>query len=190
MIVGISGKYCAGKSTVSELLEDEWGYHQIDVDRLGHRALERRRDDVLAEFGNELLTDGTIDRRRLGSIVFSSSEALSRLEAIVHPEMIAMVREEIAAVDPKRIAVNAAILFKMGLDSLCDLVLWVEAPILQRFRRARRRDSLPILQIVKRLYTQRGMKPQSSRRDVDIHTVRNSGNRKELRRRIAAVLSV
>lgn len=190
MVVGISGKYCAGKSTVADLLSREWGFHQIDVDKLGHEALVRRRDEVVARFGEKLLVDGEIDRRRLGSIVFGDAKALADLEAIVHPEMIRMAEEEIARRPDRNIALNAAILFKMGLDGLCDSVLWVDAPLHQRVKRARERDGLPILQILKRLYAQRGMKPQSSSRDVDIHTVRNSGNLEDLRRRICAVLPV
>lgn len=190
MVVGVSGKYCAGKSTVADLLEAEWGFLQIDVDALGHQALERRRDEVLSRFGSGIVVDGRIDRRRLGGIVFGNPQALADLESIVHPEMIAMVEETIRREAERDVVVNAAILFKMGLDRLCDTVIWVEAPVLRRIFRARRRDRLPFLQILKRLNAQRGMKPQSSRGDVDIHTVRNSGNLEALKRRIGAVLPV
>jgi dephospho-CoA kinase len=188
MVVGISGKYCAGKSTVADLLETEWGFRQIDVDKLGHEALTRRTADVVDRFGSRVLVDDKIDRRRLGSIVFGNPSALRDLESIVHPEMVEMVETAIKEDRDRDIAINAAILFKMGLDRLCDMVFWVEAPLLTRFRRARERDHLPVLQILKRFYVQRAMKPQPSSSDVDIHTVRNSGDLGGLKRRIQVLV--
>lgn len=190
MVVGISGKYCAGKSTVAALLAREWDFLEIDVDRLGHDALREQKDEVAERFGGRVLTDGEIDRSKLGRIVFGDAGALSALEAIVHPRMVSMAERRIATHSERDVAVNAAILFKMGLDRLCDSVIWVEAPLVMRFRRARERDGLPALQILKRFYAQRGMKPQPSSSGVDIHTVRNSGNLDDLKRRLRTVLVV
>lgn len=174
MVVGVAGKYCAGKSTVSEILEDH-GYYAIDVDSLGHEALRRKQAEIVARFGREIVAgDESIDRKRLGRIVFADAESRRALEAIVHPEMRQMVREQIDAARPDPVVINAAILFEMGLAELCDVVLWVTAPFLTRLRRARRRDKLPLLQLLSRFHAQREMAPQSSGQNVDIQIVRNS----------------
>jgi dephospho-CoA kinase len=176
MVVGIAGKYCAGKSTVSTLLA-EHGYEVIDVDALGHEALERKQAEIIARFGPSILgQDGGIDRRRLGRIVFADAESKAALETIVHPEMKEMTRERLRNIEPHPAAINAAILFEMGLDELCDVVLWVTAPFLKRLLRAAKRDKLPLLQLLSRFRAQRRMGPQSSRENVDIEIVRNSSD--------------
>lgn len=185
MVVGVAGKYCAGKSTVSSLLEEN-GYRTIDVDSLGHEALKRRQESVVCEFGASILaSDGSVDRQRLGKVVFADPAARAALERIVHPEMKQMARERVAAADGGNVVINAAILFEMGLDELCDLVLWITAPLLVRMRRARRRDHLPLLQLLSRMRAQRRMRPQSSAENVDIEIV---ANRSDDTARLAASL--
>ncbi|MFW6223524.1 MAG: dephospho-CoA kinase [Spirochaetota bacterium] len=184
MVVGVAGKYCAGKSTVAGVLADG-GYRVIDVDSLGHEALTRRIADVRRTFGDEYIdSDGVVDRRKLGGLVFRDSGAMRDLERIVHPEMVQMVREQLAEAADDRVVVSAALLFPMGLDALCDLALWVRAPLLTRLLRASRRDRLPVVEILRRFRAQRALRPQPSRSDVDIHTVENRGDLERLRGRL------
>jgi dephospho-CoA kinase len=200
MVVGVAGKYCAGKSTVTEILANA-GYGVIDVDRLGHEALARRVADIRKTFGEAYIAaDGSVDRKKLGALVFRSGRDMRRLEGIVHPEMVEMVRERLAGPEGPHggdaagagsggpgTVVNAALLFPMGLDALCDLALWVRAPLLTRLRRARERDGLPVSEILRRFWAQRELEPQPSRSDVDIHTVENRGGLDRLRAQLAAV---
>lgn len=186
MIVGVAGKYCAGKNAVSGMLE-EAGYRVIEVDRLGHAALAERKDAVVERFGREILEPsdaprpGEINRRALGAKVFGDDRAREDLERIVHPVMVEWVRDFIRELDGAPGVVNAAILFPMGLDALCDRVLWVTAPLLTRLRRARRRDGLTLRQVVTRFRAQQGLGPQQSSRPVEIHTVDNRGSYQALR---------
>jgi len=176
MVVGIAGKYCAGKNTVSRILEQH-GYQMIDVDKLGHQALSRKKEEIAARFGELILTaEGDVDRKRLGEIVFENPEARRDLEEILHPAMVSMVEEEISRDAATRKIINAALLFPMKLDRLCDRVLWVTAPLFVRVKRAWRRDHLPLPRIVQRMWSQRNLTPQPSASDVDIHTVENPGN--------------
>lgn len=191
MVIGVAGKYCAGKSTVTDILADA-GYRVIDVDRLGHEALARRVDDVRHTFGDDYIgADGAVDRKRLGSLVFRDREAMRRLEGIVHPEMVRMVRERLAggpqggADGARGTVVNAALLFPMGLDALCDMVVWVEAPLALRLKRARERDGLSVQEILRRFWAQRELEPQPSSSDVDIHSVENRGGLDLLRAQLA-----
>jgi dephospho-CoA kinase len=190
-VIGITGPYASGKSTVAGELEKR-GWYQIEVDKLGHLALESRREEVIRSFGAEILDrkDGGIDRRKLGSLVFADPEALARLETIVHPEMVRQTariieeRREIIgkspvaesrthAEPPPGIIINAAILYKMGLDSYCDLVFWIDAPKIVRALRARRRDSLPWKEIFKRIRSQNSMNAQLEAGNVDMYRVDN-----------------
>jgi dephospho-CoA kinase len=193
IVVGITGKYCAGKNTAAELLSGA-GYKEIDVDALGHEALRVERERIMNRFGSNLAVgDSEIDRRRLGDIVFADRGALKELEAIVHPTMVAMVEQQIAGFrtldsGPAGVAVNAAVLFRMDLTRLCDLVLYIHAPFRVRYRRARERDQASFLQVVRRLASQRDVQPQFSGLNADIHSVQNDGSREQLRIRLKAIL--
>jgi len=182
MVLGITGKYCAGKSTVAAIVETH-GFFQIEVDHLGHIALERQKRQIISRFGPAVLEgggeepSGAIDRRALGEIVFNDEAARRDLEAIVHPQMVLMVEELIDAHPDEDIIINAAILYRMKLDRLCDLLLWVDAPALIRLYRAIRRDHLSLRQVVSRFRSQadmNGRPAQFSSRNVDTRTVMNA----------------
>lgn len=98
-IIGLTGGIATGKSTVAAFLEER-GAVVIDADSLsreavrpGSPALER----IVAAFGREvLLPDGTLDRKRLGDLVFASPEERRRLEEIMHPEIRRLADEHMA----------------------------------------------------------------------------------------------
>ncbi|MBN1647084.1 MAG: dephospho-CoA kinase [Spirochaetales bacterium] len=173
MVIGVSGKYCSGKNRLCSLLEAR-GWKQIDVDKLGHRALVEKRGRVTAEFGTSILAaDGSIDRQRLGRIVFSGPRRMRRLEAIIHPLMYTWT-EESCAVGSDTV-INAAMLYRMQLYRLCDRVIWVSAPLSVRIQRAMQRDGLSLFKVLKRTVFQRKLKSKHLRRIVDIYTIRNDG---------------
>lgn len=196
-VVGVAGKCCAGKDLVTDWLVDQ-GWREINVDRIGHEALVSEHTRIVATFGRGIVGDsGTIDRRRLGAMVFSDPGQLARLEAIVHPVMRERVRMEIdawrsrqagagAAADPTRgLVINAALLFHMRLDSLCDAVLLVRAPLITRVRRARQRDDIGWRQIVRRLRSQRHLDTQARQSPADTITVENGRSVDALHRQLA-----
>ncbi|MDR3199826.1 MAG: dephospho-CoA kinase [Spirochaetales bacterium] len=188
MVIGLAGKYCSGKSEAARIL-GETGFRVIDVDALGHEALDERRDEVAAAFGERILApDGRVDRRKLGGVVFADSAKLKTLEAIVHPR----VREKITSLleasgEPS--VIHAALLFSGGLDKLCDHIIIITAPLLDRINRGLARDSLGIMAVFRRIWKQRSLIPQSSYLPADTIIVRNSGTRKELREAVLEAAS-
>ena len=173
-VIGVAGKCCAGKDLVTGWLL-EHGRREINVDRIGHEALAAEHARIVATFGREIVDErGTIDRRALGNIVFADQNQRHRLESIVHPWMRERVRREIAEWRGEQgLVINAALLFYMELDSLCDAVLLVRAPLRQRFQRARRRDDLSLRHILRRLWTQRGLDAQALSSPAETITVEN-----------------
>ena len=112
MILGLTGGYCAGKSTAAAILKDE-GWTIIDVDALGHRALELSASAVADILGPQVLgPDGRPDRRAIGAIVFADPRLLERYEAVVHPAMNALVAEAVAGAG-ERACVDAALLYRL-----------------------------------------------------------------------------
>lgn len=191
-VIGVAGKCCAGKDVVCNYLLER-GYHDLNVDRIGHVALDFKREEVADAFGATVIApDGSVDRAALGAIVFANTAERSRLESIVHPWMVEQVR---LAVEEHRtnpglhpgVAVNAALLFPMGLDRFCDEILWVTAPLPARIRRARQRDGITVAQLFRRLWSQRRLGPQDIGRRADMITVKNSGTVAELYRQLARI---
>jgi dephospho-CoA kinase len=190
MVIGVAGKYCAGKNTVVALLEQR-GYSVIDVDGLGHKALNKEKRPIIDTFSTAVLDkDGKIDRKKLGEIVFGDAQALQKLEQIVHPRMVEMVRALISEENRNKVVINAALLFHMGLHRECDLIFWVKAPLPVRMKRAIKRDSLSLIQAVKRFWSQRKLTPQSSGKGAEIYYIRNSGNKRKLKTRVDTILAL
>lgn len=142
-VIGITGRYCAGKSFVGSLLEER-GIPIIEVDQLGHKALIDSKDKIVKVFGASILDEASqIDRKKVGNIVFGDLEKLRSLEAIVHPAMVLECEKIIEvnrAAGKKITVINAALLQKMGLDKLCDTIMYAYAPTCIRFKRSIKRD--------------------------------------------------
>jgi dephospho-CoA kinase len=100
LTIGVMGGIGSGKSTVTAMLA-ELGAPVIDADKVGHAIYAPdgpAYPDMIAAFGEGILADNrTIDRKKLGPIVFADPAALKRLNAIVHPKMFARMREMIEA---------------------------------------------------------------------------------------------
>ena len=126
-VIGLTGNIATGKSVVRKMLE-HLGAYGIDADALGHRAIARDAPgykSVVDTFGKWILApDGQIDRAKLARVVFSDPEALTQLEAIVHPLVRQAVDLLIRRSSQKVIVVEAIKLLEGPLRQACDTV-WV-----------------------------------------------------------------
>jgi dephospho-CoA kinase len=132
--VGVTGGIGSGKSTVARIL-GELGARVVDADKVGHhvyRPGSEGWEQVVQAFGREIVAaDGSIDRRRLGAVVFAASDQLARLNAIVHPLIRAEITahlEELQRLDSSTpVVVEAAVLIEAGWQDLVDEVWLVVA---------------------------------------------------------------
>ena len=156
--VGLTGGLASGKSFVGRALAD-LGCYLIRADELGHQVLAPGGEAygaVVREFGTGILNpDGTMDRRRLGALVFHDPARLAKLNALVHPPVRARTRrllEEYEAAHPHGIAVvEAAILIETGsYRDYARLILAVCGKE-QQIERAMARDGLTREQVLDRL---------------------------------------
>jgi len=126
-IIGLTGNIATGKSVVSEMLE-RLGAEAIDADALVHELMEKDTpiwQAVVREFGKGILrSDESINRKKLGSIVFADEAALRHLEALVHPAVIARTEELIERSQEPVVVVEAIKLIEAGMDKTRD-ALWV-----------------------------------------------------------------
>jgi len=200
MLIGLTGMYCAGKNHVAAILEKR-GFIILDVDKLGHTAIENKKADIVARFGKDIQNqDGSVNRRRLGKKVFGAKNELSALEAIVHPEANRLTLEWIAARNGQKCVINAALLHKSAVFGQLDGIMVVNAPALVRLIRAKRRDKLPWVSLFRRFLSQKQFSAQYLAENADIYKVENPGigksgflpssrRAKRLEYRIDAILS-
>ena len=144
-VIGLTGNIATGKSVVRKMLE-HLGAYGIDADALAHRAIAADApgyQPVLDTFGSWILTPaGRIDRARLGKIVFSDSEALEKLEAIVHPLVRQAIDLLVRRASHKVIVVEAIKLLEGDLRSACDNIWVTTAPMEVQLRRLRLKRGL------------------------------------------------
>ncbi|CAM5571853.1 dephospho-CoA kinase [Streptomyces pilosus] len=131
LTVGLTGGIGAGKSEVSRLLV-ECGAVLVDADRIAREVVEPGTPGLAAvvdAFGEDVLAaDGSLDRPRLGAIVFADADKLAVLNSIVHPLVGARSRElEEAAPEDAVVVHDVPLLTENGLAPLYDLVIVVDA---------------------------------------------------------------
>jgi dephospho-CoA kinase len=191
MVIGVAGKYSAGKDSVAAILVEKIHPDTVDVDAFGHEALGEKKKELLTIFGNRILDEnGSIDRKVLGSIVFGDGEKLRQLELVVHPVMREKVRDFIAERPDRDVVINAALLLYMGLHRFCDAVIWVRAPLCTRIRRAKQRDALSTREALARFRSQKKLNHKQIDANTDIYTIRNNGSIEKLRNDVAEFLEI
>lgn len=125
-VYGITGSISTGKSVVSAYLIKK-GYYVVDSDKLAHDALSIDQDcmnQTIQLF--DCLTDGKIDRKKLGNIVFHDQKAKQQLENIIHPYVISQIKEKIRKhQDLKAIFLDIPLLFEAKLEYLCNQIIVV-----------------------------------------------------------------
>jgi dephospho-CoA kinase len=186
--VGLTGGVASGKSTVSAILA-ELGAVVIDADVLAREVVARGTDGLAAvveEFGPDVLTvDGSLDRPRLGALVFADPERRKALEAIIHPRVRARAAEIEAEAPAGAVVVHdIPLLAEVGRAGSFDAVIVVDAP--------------PELQ-VSRMVQERGwtrddaesrIAAQATREDrlaIATHVVDNTGSLDALREQVERV---
>ena len=198
MVLGVAGPMAAGKNLAAKILEER-GWASVDADVLVHEVIEEKKDEIVRSFSSEaammglslLRADGSVDRRAVGRIIFGHPELVARQEGIVYPG----VNERIDAfLEENRRAgrdclINATLLYKVPSINKLDALLFVDAPFFLRLLRARRRDGLPVRQILSRFRSQDNLFSKYKNSVADIKRVWNTGSKKMLERKIDRFLA-
>ena len=142
MIIGITGGTGSGKSTLLQQIAQKNGL-VLDCDEIYHQLLQSDQN-LLQSIENTFpgtVSNGTLDRKKLGAIVFNNEQALMELNRITH----AAVKEEILRrleTKPELVAIDAIGLFEGGLAQLCDVTVAITAPASARIQRIMARDGI------------------------------------------------
>jgi dephospho-CoA kinase len=191
-IIGLTGKACTGKNVVAKEFEKK-GFYVIDVDKLGHKALEENKDKIIASFGDVLNDDGTVNRKKLGNIVFSSKSELAKLEKITHPGIKKIIIQEIENERNnynRDIIINAALLERGELDLLCDCFIYVKSSFLTRYKRTKKRDKRNFIWFFKRNMAQQHIKITSKMRKKPVYFITNNKGIDEICRQVGNICDI
>lgn len=187
IIIGLTGGIGSGKSTVSDILKEQ-GIPVVDGDRIAREVVEPHRpayEKIVRAFGTEVLQqDGTLNRKRIGEIVFSDPEKLSILNSITHKEIYRVILERLESLKETGTALvflDVALLFETGFDQLTDRVWVVDAPDAVRVERIQKRDGLKKEEILKRIQSQMSRELRNSKGNLILD---NSTSREELKAQI------
>jgi len=181
--VALTGGIGSGKSLVGEYLE-ELGAIVIDSDELARTAIERGSpgyEDVLAAFGDEILTEGEIDRKKLAARVFSDEPARKQLEAIIHPRVRETAEKLTRNLGADAIVVNQIpLLFETDGAKRFDYVITVECAEGIRVDRLKERG-MKEYEISKRMQAQASDEQRAS---IAHFVLKNEGSVDELQRAV------
>lgn len=165
-VIGITGRSGSGKSTLAKALENK-GAVILDGDEIaaslmepGSPVLERVKEAFGSSYFHD---DGTLDRRKLGELVFSEARSLALLNSLVHPSFRQIIKDEITGLrarksSPAFAVIDAAVLFEAQLDKLCDIVVAVLCDDDEAAARIARRDAMSRGAALDRIRTQKAGK--------------------------------
>lgn len=184
LTVGLSGGIGSGKSTFASLLARR-GAQVVDADAIGRAAVEPGRPawhSLVDTFGDEILTpDMNIDRGRLAEIVFSDSDALAALNAVVHPVIVSRIAEtlEMLRGTDEIVVIDAALIVDIGLRDAVDILVIVLAGEKLRRNRLMEERGMSLADVNARIRAQTD--PEELAKHADI-VVRNNGSLEDLDR--------
>ncbi len=186
LLVALTGGIGSGKSLAGEYF-DELGAIVVDSDQLARDVIERGTpgfDEVIAEFGDEILSQGVIDRKKLGEIVFSDEVKRKKLESILHP-LIRSALDDVAQSAPAgSVVINQIpLLAETGGKDRFDLVITVSTDLKVRRERLLARG-LAGYEIEKRLAAQVS---DAEREAIADYVLTNHGDKDALFRQVESL---
>jgi len=193
LIVGLTGGIVVGKSTVASMFKD-LGAKIIDADKLGHSVILPHRpawEKIIRLFGKDFLrNDLTIDREKLGKIVFTNQTLLKKLNEITHPEIIKLIKKEINLTinktqnQEKILIIDAALIYEAKIDRLMDKIIVVYIDEEEQIKRLIKRNNLSKEEALQRIKSQMPMKEKVKMAD---YMVNNSNSLDETKKQVEEI---
>ena len=183
-ILGITGSFGSGKSTVAKMFALH-GARLIDADKIAHNVIKPGNiayKKIIVGFGKGILDKNSrIDRKMLARIVFNDKKLLQKLNKIVHPQIIGIIKKQIKNAGAKAIILDAPLLIEAGLKGLVDKIIVVKISKEKQIRRLIKNTSLGRVDILKRIRSQVPLHVKSRFADFIID---NSGTIEETKRQV------
>jgi len=187
-VLGLTGNIACGKTSVGQILVELGAERHIDADATVHSLYASGQPiaiSVAETFGTSVMnTDGSVDRKALGAVVFQDAEAMRRLERIVHPAVGGALMKELALVSPTGIAIIDAVkLLEGNSGTLCQSKWIVVCPEAQERARLIARNGFSEQEADARIRAQSPVEPRLSLVD---EVIDNGGSLAQTRTQIVA----
>ncbi len=163
LIIGLTGGIVSGKSTVARMFKD-LGAKIVDADKLGHKVILPQGaawKRIIEIFGKDILQkDQTINRKKLGKIVFANQNLLKKLNKITHPEIIKLIKKEISLAkdnskeEKKILIIDAALIYETKIDRLMDKIIVVYLDEEEQLKRLIKRNNLSEKEALQKIKSQ------------------------------------
>ncbi|MDA7027189.1 dephospho-CoA kinase [Bacillus sp. CLL-7-23] len=179
LVIGLTGGIASGKSTVAHMFQKR-GITVVDADLIAKEVVEKGKaayQKIIEVFGEKVLLDnGEVDRKKLGTLVFTNEDKRKQLNEIVHPEVRkAMIKQRDQAIQANEqfVVLDIPLLYESGLESLTDKVLVVWVPKHLQLERLMKRNQLTEEEAKNRINAQLSLDEKKEKADVVID---NSGS--------------
>ncbi len=191
MIIGLTGGIASGKSTISNLLKT-YGIAVIDADQIARDVVEPGNDaykQIVEHFGTEILeTDGTIARKKLGTVIFNDPKERKTLNGIVHPAIRQKMRDEkdrYFEEGEEVVVYDIPLLFESDLRHMVDKTLLVYVDDNVQFERLLHRDQTTKEEAQSRINSQM---PLTEKKSLADEVIDNNGTIEQTEAQLQAIL--
>lgn len=189
--LGLTGGIASGKSTADEFFKKK-KIPIIDSDLIAHRIMEIGQNGykaVVDYFGTDILNDDqTINRRKLGGIVFNDKAKLKKLNELTHPLVHQEIKQQMAryrANQEKLVVIDVPLLFESGFESLCNGVLVISITPELQIERLMKRNAFTKKEAIARINNQM---PLSEKEKRATYVVANTGTIDDLEKKLSDLL--
>lgn len=187
-VIGITGSIAVGKSSVTYYLITH-GYQVVDADEISRHALDKGTNcyQKVQEIFDCLDSEGHVDRKILGDIVFNDHNKKQQLEAIIHPYVIDVMKKAIDECQDELIFLDIPLLFEVHLEYLCDKIIVVYVDEKTQLKRLMNRNHISQDEAMHLIKQQISIEDKKTMGD---YIIDNSENFEDLYQNIERVLTV
>ncbi|GAA9254611.1 dephospho-CoA kinase [Helicobacter pylori] len=186
--IALTGGIGTGKSTTIKILESQ-GYQILDADKIAHQLLQEHRFEIAQHFGSDILEKDTLNRKKLGAIVFQNANELKWLEDFLHPLIRECMLQKAYELEKNHQVyfLDIPLFFEVGGKKCYPVskVVLVYAPRVLQIERLLERDKLKEAEILQRLACQMDIEQKRAMSD---YIIDNSSSLKDLNKQVECFL--
>ncbi|MCX5677651.1 MAG: dephospho-CoA kinase [Candidatus Omnitrophica bacterium] len=187
-VIGLTGSFGTGKTFVASIFKS-LGASVIDADTIAHGVIKKGKPaykKIIGAFGSGILAPGReIDRKKLAALAFSSKRSVKKLNRIVHPEVIRVIKAKIKAAGKNAVVViDAPLLIEARLLNIVDKLVVVKSSKKRQIERCLKKFHIKREEVLKRIRSQISMKRKLKMADF---VVRNDRTRSLTRSQVRKV---